>query len=106
MPTQKAPRRAGARWREGAPPYILDCFDSKGATADRYTVLFCAPFADTGGEVLYLGLGEGGRGVSMFGSMPPHQAAAYRYRVKHHRVRWLDLSPETRAHIVARWEES
>src|SRR5262245_14680229 len=35
------PRRAGTRWREGAPEYVLDCFDNGGETVDRYTVLLC-----------------------------------------------------------------
>ncbi len=104
-----SPRRAGARWSESAPPFILDCFDNKGATVDRYTVMFCAPYADTAGEVLYLSLSGAPahpQGVSQWGGISPREAAAYRYSAKRQRVRWLDLPEHIRAHVVARWNAS
>ena len=36
------PRRATKRWLEGAPEYVLDCFDNRGKTVDRYTVCSAA----------------------------------------------------------------
>jgi hypothetical protein len=113
MPRQK-PRRASARWLEGAPAYVFDCFDSKGP-GDRYTVLI-------GGEHLsppddynpawtipFLGMSDAPthpQGVSMWGELAQHNAAAWRYRVGHQRVRWLDLPENIRAHVAARVTES
>lgn len=34
------PRRSAARWLEGAPDYVIACYDNGGRSADRYTVLF------------------------------------------------------------------
>lgn len=117
------PRRASAtRWLEGAPAYVLDVLDNKGTSADRYTVLFTFPLSyalDRDGKPLPEGQrGEFGRtwiqylgmsgapthpqGVSMWGEMEAYQAAAYRYRCKHHRIRWLDLPEHIRAHVIAR----
>ena len=45
-PRPYKPRRAGKRWLEEAPEYILDVFDNKGKTADRYTVLFGGSMLD------------------------------------------------------------
>lgn len=105
------PRRAGKRWREGAPDYILDCFDFGPETADRYIIIFGGPDWTEGDGTYartwlhYLGCGEGGRGFSQWGEMSAHNAAAFRYANGHRRVRWLDLSEATRAHIVARATE-
>jgi hypothetical protein len=71
------PRRANLkRWLEQAPPYILDVFDNKGKTADRYTVFLCGEFlsGDTyaNTHVPYLGMSEAPshpQGVSMWGEM-------------------------------------
>lgn len=100
------PRRAGRRWLENAPEYVLDCFDNKGKTADRYTVLF-------GGSLLedsllrarknfYLGMSDAPtstQGVSMWGEC---DAA---WRPSHERVRWVDLPAHIRKHVIARAAE-
>lgn len=119
------PRRASKRWLEGAPAYVLDVLDNKGQTADRYTVLFTFPYAyalDAKGNFLGEGvrgayahthiplLGMSGapthpQGVSMWSEIKAHEAAAYRYRCKHHRIRWLDLPENIRAHVIARVTE-
>lgn len=114
------PRRASKRWLEGAPPYVLDVLDNKGASADRYTVLFGRPFVyvlkpdgstspDPGryGDtwIQYLDMSDAPthpQGVSLWGEMSAHQAAGYRYRCKHQRVRWLDLPEHIRRHVAAR----
>lgn len=116
---QYTPRRANRkRWLEEAPEYILDCLDNKGKTADRYTILFCGDlliwskdqprrFANT--TVPYLGMSDfptHPQGVSMWGEIGAWDAAAYRYRSGHHRVRWLDLPPHIRAHVISRATES
>lgn len=117
------PRRFGKRWSEGAPDYVLDCFDDKG-DGERYTVMFggefifhttkegpCGEGPDTYANtyVQYLGMNDcpthPSHGISMWGELAAHQAAAYRYRVKHRRVRWLDLPQHIRDHVVARATE-
>lgn len=100
------PRRAGKRWREGAPDYILDCFDDKCA-GDRYTVFV----TETVGEgdqlqVQYLGMNtmptHPQHGISQWGALTAAYAARYRYRNGHHRVRWKDLPEHIREHVIAR----
>jgi hypothetical protein len=108
------PRRAGKRWQEGAPEYILDVFDNKGKTFDRYTVLFCGSllgwmpleqrtYANT--YIQYLDMSDNPthpQGFSQWGEMTAPQAAAYRYRDGHQRIRWLDLPEHIRKHVIAR----
>ena len=103
------PRRAGRRWLEGAPDYILDCFDDKGS-GERYTVLFCGDFLITDGtfaQTFIQGLGMSGapshpQGVSMWFELKACEASAYRYRNHHRRVKWLDLPENIRKHVIAR----
>lgn len=117
------PRRAGLRWREGAPDYVLDCFDNK-LSCDRYTVLFCGEFtyhikkdgsivegSDTLANTYVQYLGMSGapthpQGFSQWGELTAHQAAAYRYRSAHHRVRWLDLPENVRQHVISRAKDT
>ncbi len=104
------PRRAGARWRENAPDYILDCFDNRGDSCDRYTVLFCGELLISDGTragtyIQYLGFSGAPshpQGISMWGEMRPHEAANYRYSCGRWRIRWLDLPEDMRAHVIAR----
>lgn len=101
------PRRAGKQWLKGAPAYILDCFDDKHET-DRYTVLLVGDWMTTDGTfagtwVAYLGMDEGGRGYS--GELRAYEAAQYRYRNHHRRVRWMDLPQPVRQHVISRTEE-
>jgi hypothetical protein len=115
MGRKYTPRRAGLRWREGAPDYIMDCFDNKGQTADRYTVFFAG---DRGTfHVNHAGPICGGpdeygntyvfamhmseypthpQGVGMTAGFKAYEAAEFRYRFKHRRVRWLDLPMQVR----------
>ena len=109
------PRRAGlTRWLEGAPDYILDCFDND-KTADRYTVLFTGPdFLVWAGDgqhtfrnchVPYLGMSDAPshpQGFSQWGELTAHQTMCYRFREGKRRVRWLDLPQHIRAHVIAR----
>lgn len=69
------PRRANKRWLEEAPEYVLDVFDNKGKSADRYTVLFGGSLFDPRmlreRKVHYLGMSDDPThpwfGVSMWG---------------------------------------
>ena len=92
------PRRATAKWLEGAPPYVYDCFDHKKGM-DRYTILLGGPEFWTecmGRQMQYLGASRDGTAISQFGQ------CATTFRPAHHRVRWLDLPEELRKHIIAR----
>ncbi len=102
-------RRAGARWREGAPAYILDVF--RHPAIDSFYILFGKEFA---------GWNEGFRdweiaglevnscptnpafGVSLWGTTPASTVAAYRYANRHRRIRWLDIPENVREHIIYR----
>ena len=100
------PRRAGKRWLEGAPDYVLDVFDNRGQTADRYTVLMYWP--ELGEHVAYLGMSgapTNPQGVSMWGDGHGREIAGYRYREGHYRVKWSDLPENIRRHVVARATE-
>lgn len=109
MPHSYTPRRAPRRFMEGAPDYVLDVLDhGEESGADRFTVFFgprvCGDtFADS--SFLYLGMSEAGRAVSMFGEMNALDMRRYRETQRRRRIRWQDLSPESRAHVVARWQE-
>ena len=100
------PRRATKRGLEGAPEYILDVFDNKGRTADRYTILFGGSLLDPhllkDRKVHMLELNDLPThpcyGVSMWGDVEAS------YRPAHHRVRWLDLPENVREHIMRRAE--
>lgn len=108
MGRKYTPRRAGKRWQESAPAYVLDCFDDKG-DGDRYTVFFTGEFLITDGtfkgtHVPYLGMSEH-LGISQWGELDAYQCANYRYAKKHRRVRWLDLPDQIRKHVIARAAE-
>ncbi|MFZ3014378.1 MAG: hypothetical protein WA045_11800 [Nitrospira sp.] len=96
------PRRAGKRWQEGAPEYVLDVFDHP-KFADRYTVLFGGSMLDPqltkDRKVYCLGLSDdptSPNGFSMWGECPAS------WRPSHRRIRWLDLPQHIRDHVVAR----
>lgn len=103
------PRRATARWLDGAPPEVLDVFDAGPKLADRYTVLFggryllrrddAAPHSLTNTLVPYLALGPTPRspqGFCQWGALLAYEAADYRYRSARQRVAWGDLPAEVR----------
>lgn len=110
------PRRAGKRWLEGAPAYVLDCFDNRGRTYDRYSVIFGHPYiwTDPGrGETAsaantYLYILDMSpdpfhpQGIGVSGQYPAYLIAHYRYREKYHRVRWCVL-PELVRKCVVQW---
>ncbi|MBI6724730.1 hypothetical protein YA0089_13995 [Pseudomonas viridiflava] len=101
------PRRATARWMEGAPDYVLSCHDAGDKTADRYTVYFGGPKhwdESMGRTVHYLGLSynpSSPTGVSMWGEGD----AASRDASSGKKIRWLDLPENVRKHVQARATE-
>jgi hypothetical protein len=104
------PRRAGKRWLQDAPSYILDVFDDK-RTIDRYTVFLGGDWIlqlndDT--WLQYIGMSgapEHPQGFSQFGELRAHEAANYRYRNGHYRIKWNDLPEHIRKHVIARATE-
>lgn len=103
------PRRAAARWLEGAPTEVLDMFDAGPELADRYTVLFGGRYLmcrddDTPHSLLntivpYLALGSNPRspqGFCQWGEMAAYEAADFRYRSARQRIAWGDLPAEVR----------
>jgi hypothetical protein len=110
MAREYTPRRANlTRWLQGAPPYVLDVLDSKNS-GERYTVIFTKAMSSMTGSyadtwVSFLGMSGAPthpQGVSMWGEMRAYEMAQYRYRVKHQRVKWLDLPENIREHVIAR----
>jgi hypothetical protein len=108
MPETYTPRRASRRWLEGAPDFVLDCFDHP-KFGDRYTVMFGKELMPTRGSyadssIAYLGMSADPthpQGVGMWGEMEAYDAMQYRYRNKHRRVRWQDLPERVRACVIA-----
>lgn len=97
------PRRAAKRWLEGAPEYVLDCFDNGGKTADRYTVYFggslLEPVLLKERKVFFLGMSlhpSHPQGISEWGEIGAS------FRPSQHRVRWLDLPEHVRQHVMNR----
>lgn len=92
------PRRASQRWLAGAPAHVLDCFKNKSGTFEvLYTGSTLIPqegrtFANcyvSGREMSSEPNHPQGVGVSF--ELKAHEAAAYRYRAKHRRIKWADL---------------
>lgn len=111
MARRYVPRRASKRWLEGAPNYILDCFDSKNG-GERYTILFTGDFLVTDGTfagtwIQGLGMSDAPshpQRVSIWFELKAYEAARYRYRCGHDRIKWLDLPENIRKHVIARAE--
>lgn len=103
-------RRAPKRFLEGAPDYVLDIFDNRGKTADRYTIIFGERFADyfsdVGWQISYLGLGDdqGPQGISMWGALTLFGVQYYRNHDRRFRTPWLSLPEHVRKHVVDRAE--
>ena len=103
--TKYKPRRASARWLEGAPEYVLDVFDNKGKTIDRYTVLFggslLEPTLLEKRLVLCLDMSDAPNSqYSQWGEWPAS------HRPSHQRIRWNDLPQHIRGHVTARATEN
>lgn len=97
------PRRATKRWMKDAPEYILDCFDNKGKTMDRYTILLGGSMLEDSllksRKVHFLGLSDNPShpmGISQWGEIEAS------YRPAHQRVKWMDLPENIRKHVTAR----
>lgn len=107
-----SPRRQSSRWLNGdCPRGVLAIYDNGGTgkrngSLDRYTVFYAETSRDQYGDVwvIYRGMSEDPchpQGFGIMDSMPAHQVAAYRYRVRHQAARWTDL-PEAVRDVVRR----
>lgn len=81
------PKRSSPHWLEGAPAPVLTCYDSGPDTADRYTVLYGAPFWDLGygREIPYLAMSGAPfhpQGFCQHGQMPAHNRAALGKKIR------------------------
>ena len=86
MPAYR-PRSQSARFRDGdCPTHVLAIYDNRGATADRYTVIYRDITRD---PVHPLGIG-------MYFENQAGDIAAYRYRIRRHACRWTDLPEAVR----------
>lgn len=99
------PKRATARWLEGAPPYVLSVHDAGEKANDRYTVCFGWPLWEErmGRNVPFLGFNEvptsPNMGVSMWGECPAGDRQGLGKK-----IRWNDLPLELRKHVKGRVE--
>ena len=99
------PRKAGKRWLEGAPDFVLDCFDEPKETAEPYTILLCGDwlvsdgtFANT--HIAGFGIDDEGRSCSF--ELDAYHTAQFRFRHGRHRVKWESLPRVVRREVIAR----
>jgi len=106
---QYTPRRANKRWLDGdCPRGVLAIFDHPDST-DRYTVFYAEPIR-VDGEVWiwYRGMSAdpfSAKGISIAAEMRAHEAARFRYRVKHRAAKWSNLPEDVQAIVRRDLEE-
>jgi hypothetical protein len=111
--TPQRPRRAAARWLEGAPEYVIACYDNRGKTADRYTVLFGGSMwtPDHARQLAECGMDTRLLNSLSMSDNPTHPQGVSQYdyalRGSHlgRKVRWNDLPDHIRNHVIDRAEE-
>lgn len=89
---RKNVKRARARWLEGAPSHVADCF-GPGKDGFTYGVLFTPIEGD---EAFGLEASENPyhpQGVGLSFSIPARSVGDYRRRYAKRRMRWQDLPP-------------
>jgi hypothetical protein len=104
------PKRSAARWLYQAPEYVVACYDNRGRSADRYTVLFGGSLWEPDYAKANASCGRDPRLVqclAMSGS-PEHPQGVSIWtdclRGAHlgRKVKWLDLPEHIREHVTAR----
>jgi hypothetical protein len=89
-------RRAGKKWREGAPETVVDCFFHP-KFIDCFTI-----FVDDGRDdeyITYLGTSPN-LGYSGWQEMPIWTAREYRYANGHYRICWDDVPEKVQKAII------
>jgi len=101
-------KRSTQRWLEGAPDYVLACFDGGKGFADRYTVIIGGRFQEGGPHyrdawlhVAHIGPASYGSHPGGWASMTANEAATFRYNFRHKKMKWSDLPECIRGTIVA-----
>lgn len=103
------PPRARKRWLEGAPEYVLACYDAGEKVGDRYTVLIGGslaydPKTNHNRRIQYLGMNgqptHPAHGVSQWGEIESHHRTGMRGK-----CRWSDLPEHIQKHIISRCTE-
>ncbi len=94
------PRRARARWLEGAPKALLAVYDNGGKSFDRYTALYGAPIWEPsmGQTIPARFMSEHPshpQGFGIFGEVKAYDRAAFGRK-----VRFADLPPDVKRCIV------
>lgn len=99
------PRRASKKWIDGAPDYVLACYDYGGKTIDRYTVLFGGDFwgEHMGRTVQYLGMSS--NPTSPFGFSQWGECQCFDRSAFGRKVRWNDLPENIQQHVIFRATE-
>lgn len=102
-----SPRRQSTRWRDSdCPDGVLAIYDDGPKTFDRYTVFYAEPVTGTTYADMWLGyrgMSEHpthAQGVGIYGDMPAHAVASYRFRNAHHACRWSALPQEVRDVVI------
>lgn len=98
------PRRAGTRWLNGAPEYVLDCFYHH--SSNSYDVLFTGSLLGTVASepqdfahVYVMGLDVSANGAWSSFELPAYEAAQYRYRNGKKRVKWAEMPEKVRKSV-------
>lgn len=90
------PRRASAKWLEGAPEWVLAVYD-KVDYADRYTILLGGSMLDDAllrhREVYFVSIG---RGISYWGEHPANIRETLGKKIK-----WADLPTEVQQRAIS-----
>lgn len=96
------PRRCSKRWLDGdCPAGVLAIIDYKDSTnpGERFDVIYSEVFGSGHRDewVAFLSCGVSGSGYH--GELRTHEAAAYRYRVKHRYATWSSLPDAVKAAV-------
>ena len=123
MSKKYTPRRASKRWLDGdCPDWVLDIFDNP-AYGDRYTIIYgkalafhtkvdgslgALPDQYHNTYLQHLSASENPthpQGIGMHGEFSAHDAAMYRLRNKHRKVKWSSLPERLRAFVLTNGPE-
>jgi hypothetical protein len=103
------PRRASkTRWLQNAPDHVLDCFKNKSGT---YDVLYCGVLLSPLENRTFANCRVSGRemdadpshpqGIGVSFELSAWDAARYRARNAHRRVKWADLPAKVKTCVAS-----
>jgi hypothetical protein len=103
----RQPRKAPAKYLEGAPPYLLAIYDQGEKVGDRYTALFGWPLWDEKHPhtIHYLGFNavptSPNMGISMWGELKARSDRTGLGKL----IAWADMPEDLQRHIISRANE-